>query len=73
MNEFIHRDYVFELAGDHPHKGERCWMVGESKDTITHNFAGYLVQLQNCIHGSEQCYAQKNQLRLLKEVKEHVY
>ena len=64
MTKIVHKQARFVLVGDHPHAGESCNMVGESKDTITKLGDMYLVHLINCVHGSDECYAERKHLKM---------
>jgi hypothetical protein len=72
-NNYIHKDIIFEIIGDHPHTGEICHPIGADKDHI-HQIAItpsseplFEMSLINCEHGLEGCYVPKHNLRLLRK------
>jgi hypothetical protein len=67
---FVHRDVLFELTGHHPHAGEKAHLVGATPESMTQiEMFGVqmdLLELVDCPHGTDRCYASKKQIRLLK-------
>lgn len=65
----VHTDILFQLKLEHPHGGEYAHPVGDTPDTISKitQFGAemYLLELVNCVHGTERCYAQKAQMTLI--------
>lgn len=66
----VHTDILFQLKPGHPHQGEFAHPVGDTPDTISkiNRFGAemYLLELVNCVHGTERCYAQKAQMTLIR-------
>lgn len=68
--EFVHRDITLRFKPGHPHAGEIAHPIGDSADTIT-KLVGpgqrvvYLLEIVNCHHGVERCYAAHADLELL--------
>lgn len=68
---FVHRDILMKITGNHPHTGEYGHPCGNSPNTITKsNHCGpetYLIELIDCPHGTDRCYAEKKNLALMVE------
>jgi hypothetical protein len=72
MSEHVHTDVLFEIVGNHPHKGEKAHPVGHTPHSMTQTtlFNGspmYLLELIDCSHGTDRCYASKENMRLIKK------
>jgi hypothetical protein len=69
----IHTEITFILIGEHPHAGENAHPVGETVNTITretlYGKEMYLLELVDCPHGTDRCYAAKENMRLINQGK----
>jgi len=67
MQDYIHSNFTFRIKGNHFHKGEYCYLVGESETTITQREVTKQVKLKllDCPHGTGYCYATREQLELV--------
>jgi len=71
MNEIIHDGITFQILSEHPHQGELCHLVGETKNTITElEGIGFKVKLLNCKHLIDFCYVDRHHLHKLNIIKE---
>lgn len=65
MSDIVHEQVTFEIVGDHPHAGDWCTLMGESKTTVTIVDGQVLVYLMKCAHGVDRCYVPRKNLRLV--------
>ena len=66
-----HRVAKVYLIGEHPHNGESGYLLGDTPSSVTsiQTLSGtkmYLVELIDCKHGTDACYAEFEQMRLDK-------
>jgi hypothetical protein len=66
MDDYVYENILFEVVGDHPHKGELCHPVGSSKKTITMNLGMALVESVTKESGIDRFYADKRNLKIIK-------
>ena len=56
-----------QIKGKHPHTGEFGTITVEDDKTIKLNWLHMaLVKLDNCPHGTDSCFAQKSNLRVVR-------
>ena len=71
QTDFVHRDIAMQIIGNHPHHGKYGHPVGKTPDTTTvSNHCGpetYLIELVDCPHGVDRCYAAKKHLRMVRQ------
>ena len=62
---YVHEDITLLIIKPHPHAGELCHPVGATKETITEQTWGVLVELVDCPHGVDRCYALKENMQMI--------
>lgn len=64
MTRYVHTDRLLLVVGRHPHEGEHCHPIGETKDSVTCNTTGdsWFVELIDCKHGIKECFISKKYL-----------
>jgi len=66
-DRFVHKDFLVEIIGIHPHSGELGHPVGETPKPITCVMDMWEIELIDCQHGTRGCFAAHKNMRLLKK------